>query len=185
MSRAVSELSHQKYPGLSPKGLVHREQHRISLTPPQTCTIHPFITSWGKQVPPFHSEFLQEKKDPLLFVCCWTLPWVYLMRDLCCHLPRRFHCWGRVDRPHQLQGEHQDCNMLPFCLAPALAPHKLKRCSSSCLLSCFMELDQPNSIDLIYFPTCEKTRWPRFALGQFRPLWMCNFNSRNVIVVPI
>lgn len=165
--------------------MVHREQHRISLTPPQTCRIHPFITSWGKQVPPSHSEFVQEKKDPPVFVCCWTFPWVYLPRGLYCYLPGRFHCCGRVSRPHQPQGGHQDCDMLPFCPAPALASHKLRRCPSSSLPRCSMELDQPNSIDLICFPTYEKTRWPRSVLGQFRLLWMCNFNSGNVIVIPI
>lgn len=165
--------------------MVHREQHRISLTPPQTCRIHSFITSWGKQVPPSHSEFVQEKKDPPVFVCCWTFPWVYLPRGLYCCLPGRFHCCGRVSRPHQPQGGHQGCDMLPFCPAPALASHKLRRCPSSSLPSCFMELDQPNTIDLICFPTYEKTRWPRSVLGQFRLLWMCNFNSGNVIVVSI
>lgn len=56
---------------------------------PELCRLHPFITGWEEQVPPFHSAFLQEReKDLLLFVWCWTLHQVCLTRALHFWLPR-------------------------------------------------------------------------------------------------
>lgn len=185
MSRAVSELSLQKYPGPSPKGLVHREQHRIYLTTPtpdlQNSSLL-YILRGASATISFRVS-RGEKGSPFLFVCSWNLSWVYLMRGLCCHLPGRFHSCGRVG---SLTSSREGTRTARCC--PSAWPQPWHHTGSGGApppLCQAASWSWTNPIVLICFPACEKTRWPRSVLGQFRLLWMCNFNSRNVLVIPI
>lgn len=99
---------------------------------PRPVEFIPSLHPGGNKCHHFILSFYR-RKGSLLFVCWWTLPWVYLTRGLHCHLPGRFHCCGGVGRSHQLHGGHQDCDVLPFCLAPALASHKLIQLSAKLL----------------------------------------------------